>query len=513
MKSICTLILVLMAGTAFGQGNFSTGLNYASDQDYQAMPKTAKYRAFLPEKIDLSPLLPIPGDQGDQGSCVGWAVAYAARSYYVGASNGRKLVPKNAFSPAYVYNQIRSRDEGCHSGSKISDALNLLQFQGVATLSDFPYIETQCSKKPSEKTIGFAEPNKIDSWRAIERGGLENIKGELYRNNPVIVGMDVPNSFQDIRGPYIFSDTRSRSDGGHAMVIVGYDDKKSAFRIINSWGQGWGEGGYGWVDYAAMAERGREYYVMNVPLVKPDPVSPPVIEPLPPAPSPKPETPEPITPSRDTVLNQIQEIISIVECGKISPELNQKGKLTLSGFIGSAEQLEELTGKLQDVIGVISIQSKIQVAPWPQCEAFLTLDSIKKNQSKLSVTIPNNTNNIFKKDDLITFDIRLPQSPGYVYVSYLQASGDAVPLLWDRQFAAGQQLNLGKTGKRFRISEPFGNELLIVITSPKLLFDEAKIGQDDRQYLSQLRQKILSLSEAEKSKINASTISIRTIEK
>ena len=156
MKVFCTLILVLLAGTAYGQNNFFTGLNYSSDQDYQAMPKTAKYRAFLPEKIDLSPIFPPPGDQGEQGSCVGWAVAYGARSYYTGVANSGKANKKNAFSPAYVYNQIRLRDEGCGSGSNIPQALNLLQYQGVATLSEFPYSETQCSKKPSEKIMASA---------------------------------------------------------------------------------------------------------------------------------------------------------------------------------------------------------------------------------------------------------------------------------------------------------------------------------------------------------------------
>jgi hypothetical protein len=261
-----------------------------------------------------------------------------------------------------------------------------------------------------------------------------------------------------------------------------------------------------------MAERGREYYVMNVPLVKPDPVPHTVIEPQPPVPTPKPEPPQPITPSRDTVLNQIQEIIGNVECGKLSSELNQKGKLALEGFIGSVERLDELKGKLQNIVGVTSIQSNIQLAPWPQCEAFLTLDSIKKNPTKLSATIPKSTNNILKKDELVAFDIQLPQSPGYVYVSYLQASGDAVPLLWGRQFKESQQINLGKSGKQFRVSEPLGNELLVVITSPKPLFEEIKIGEDDRQYLSKLRQKILSLSETERSKVNVSTLAIRTVE-
>jgi hypothetical protein len=117
------------------------------------------------------------------------------------------------------------------------------------------------------------------------------------------------------------------------MVIVGYDDKRSAFRIINSWGQTWGEGGYGWVDYSAMTERGREYYVMNVPLVRPDPFPQPVPEPEPPAPSPQPEPHKPITPSKDIIHDQVQKIISVVECGKVLPELNQKGNLTLKGFI------------------------------------------------------------------------------------------------------------------------------------------------------------------------------------
>ena len=49
--------------------------------------------------------------------------------------------------------------------------------------------------------------------------------------------------------------------GGHAVVAVGYDDKKKiknplcgtatkgALLIRNSWGTSWGDGGYGWLPY------------------------------------------------------------------------------------------------------------------------------------------------------------------------------------------------------------------------------------------------------------------------
>jgi hypothetical protein len=36
---------------------------------------------------------------------------------------------------------------------------------------------------------------------------------------------------------------------GHAMLMVGYDDGKKAFRVKNSWGTGWADGGYVWFSY------------------------------------------------------------------------------------------------------------------------------------------------------------------------------------------------------------------------------------------------------------------------
>ena len=41
--------------------------------------------------------------------------------------------------------------------------------------------------------------------------------------------------------------TAGKPLGGHAMVVVGYDDDQNAFRLMNSWGQEWCEGGFGWV--------------------------------------------------------------------------------------------------------------------------------------------------------------------------------------------------------------------------------------------------------------------------
>jgi C1A family cysteine protease len=36
---------------------------------------------------------------------------------------------------------------------------------------------------------------------------------------------------------------------GHAILIVGWDDSRRAWRIRNSWGSGWCDGGYAWLSY------------------------------------------------------------------------------------------------------------------------------------------------------------------------------------------------------------------------------------------------------------------------
>ncbi|KAL3896992.1 MAG: hypothetical protein SGPRY_013149, partial [Prymnesium sp.] len=51
-------------------------------------------------------------------------------------------------------------------------------------------------------------------------------------------------------------DPQSAEHGMHAMLLVGYMDREQVFIVRNSWGEGWGVGGYCYVpyDYAANPE-------------------------------------------------------------------------------------------------------------------------------------------------------------------------------------------------------------------------------------------------------------------
>ena len=529
LHALLVLICLTQITTA-EEIQFSKGLEFTSQDEYASFPKQAIYRAFLPERVNLPDYFPAPGAQGMQGSCVGWAVAYGARSYYQGAAQGRKLDRANAFSPAYVYNQIRSDPSNCDAGSSIVNALNLLSRQGVARLSEFPYAESNCGRIPGNDIKNSAARNAIRGWSAIRKGDIEGVKGALYRGHPVIVAMMLSPTFDQIRGPAIYADEGSNSTGGHAMVIVGYDDHRRAFRLLNSWGEGWGDRGFGWVGYRAMAQRGREFYVMDMPTaqVNPEPrPAPPAPSPPPPPPSPPPAPPAPTPappapppppppppkPTAEAISRQAQAIVGRLECSQIMANVSSAGVLTLRGFIGAMEKLQSAQKDLSKLEGVAKIDMQVTPAPWPLCEAYQTLSLTGHDNGAIRITLPGKKSPVLVDGERVAFDIKMPDNSGYVYVSYLQASGDAVPLVWGEKYTSGQTLKLGQGAKRFTISEPFGDELLVVITSRKPLFDMTSQGNDDRGFLSLLRQALLQLPASEQTNVLTATFPLKTIKR
>lgn len=231
-------------------------------------------RGELPEKIDLSANFPRPGDQGDQGSCVGWATAYAMKSYL---EKMERKWPGNRsqeqFSPAYIYNQIKLPAGGAH----IPTALDLMMRQGVSTLAAFPYQVSDDSRQPSSEVRKGAREFAIASWRRVNPKELGDVKSHLASGFPVLIGMKVSKSFQLHRGSGVYSRPGGENDlGGHAMCVVGYNNQKGAFKFINSWSDQWGFGGFAWVSFDSFLQNVREAYVVQDIVIynpddKPDP--------------------------------------------------------------------------------------------------------------------------------------------------------------------------------------------------------------------------------------------------
>ena len=82
----------------------------------------------------------------------------------------------------------------------------------------------------------------------------KSIKEVLVSDKPILIGIAIYSSFESTNvtnyGVIPMPDINNEDLlGGHAILLVGYDDKTKVFKFQNSWGVEWGDKGYGYIPY------------------------------------------------------------------------------------------------------------------------------------------------------------------------------------------------------------------------------------------------------------------------
>jgi Papain family cysteine protease len=266
-----------LTGEGGGNKNFSeSGYNFDAEQTKKAKVyeglEDDNTKNPLPEMVSLAAFAPNRQNQGKQGSCVAWSSAYAARTILEAAST-RQDPNSIAYSPAFLYNNIALED--CQ-GSYIQKAMEFMQANGAVHYQDFKYDENDCSRQANGTLIQQGQQNKIHGFHRLTETddvngiNIRAIKEHLAKDAPVVIGMMVGGSFmQDMLGQKVWHPTNSDKNmtgfGGHAMCVIGYDDRieGGAFQIMNSWGNEWGQNGIGFVRYVDFKEFVREAYGLD----------------------------------------------------------------------------------------------------------------------------------------------------------------------------------------------------------------------------------------------------------
>jgi hypothetical protein len=268
-KAFLLLLLFSFDGNAQ-----SLGLRFTDPEQLEGIPiaSTPFSGRELPPRADLSGSLPPAGDQGNQASCVAWAVAYACKSYQESIEESRSLQnagkpdPSAVFSPSFVYNQI---NEGVDEGSLFTDALNIISQKGAVRWAEMPYTEADFTTQPGKAQLESAKKYRIDFWRRVNIKDIKEVKAQLNSGYPVIIGATADRGFVDNgwkaagKTDYTWKSITGEQLGGHAMLVAGYDDAKEAFKVLNSWGEGWGNRGYCWISYSLFPKVVKEGYVMK----------------------------------------------------------------------------------------------------------------------------------------------------------------------------------------------------------------------------------------------------------
>lgn len=252
MRLLAVILTALLPSAAVAQGAVEESLG-----ELGAAVRLSPPRRVLPERVDLSGTLPPPRSQGSTQSCTSWSATYGAATQAWRRNDDAAAI----LSPAFTYNQV-SDDPYCQRGTRISTTLNLLRDVGALPMSAFAFDGGWCGRRPSPAERAEAARYRIRAWSAFDASDPVNVKGQIADGRVVIVSMPIGSALHAHRGDGLFA-TDSEPTSRHALLAIGYDDARQAFRIQNSWGRDWGDGGYAWFGYAYWREKARTGFVID----------------------------------------------------------------------------------------------------------------------------------------------------------------------------------------------------------------------------------------------------------
>lgn len=161
----------------------------------------------------------------------------------------------------------------CDYGWYVSAALNFMESVGVCDEDCFPYDgayygnDLPCSPCDDWRERAY----KIEDWGAVT--GIKSIKEALITYGPLIVTFIVYSDFITYwNNPYAWENAVYRHEsgtrlGGHAVVLVGYDDRQQCWICKNSWGLGC-LNGYFKIGYGECGiDDGAYYMVVSSPFI------------------------------------------------------------------------------------------------------------------------------------------------------------------------------------------------------------------------------------------------------
>lgn len=228
----------------------------------------------LPAKVDLRPWFSTVENQGRLGSCTAHAAAGVVE-YFERRTFHRHI----DVSRRFIYKVTRKLLGWTgDTGAFLRTTMAALVLFGAPPERYWPYTDGPgFDEEPPVFVYSLARNYQaLTYFRHDPRGAhpsdvLQSLKKYLAAGVPAMFGFAV---YSILRHPHVVRNgeiplpaPRDRMEGGHAVVLAGYDDEKEinhptagtrtkgAFLIRNSWGPRWGDRGYGWLPYAYVERR------------------------------------------------------------------------------------------------------------------------------------------------------------------------------------------------------------------------------------------------------------------
>lgn len=220
------------------------------------------YIQLITKVVDMRTICPDIYDQGQDGSSTTNAIAANIEIEEMKQGNKNIFIPSRNF----IYYNERFIEVNTDSGTRearearearISDSVKIINQYGICEENLWPYNTSNFSVKPPEDCYasaklraGIFKVNKLSQ-------NLEQLKQSLINGNPIIFGMVVFESFEEIGQDGIMKmpQPNEKICGGHCQLICGFFEDKKVFIVRNSWGDKWGDKGYSYISYDFITNR------------------------------------------------------------------------------------------------------------------------------------------------------------------------------------------------------------------------------------------------------------------
>ena len=196
-------------------------------------------------------------DQGQEGACVGFAIAASVNRLRRARQSDAELV-----SARMLYEMARKFDEWPgedYSGSSIRGGVRGFWHNGVCLEAHWPYDSANRHGDLTVERSMKARDISLGAYYRLRRD-LTDYHAALNETGVICASAHVHDGWMRARGGRI--ERNGGRIGGHAFAIVGYD--ADGFWVQNSWGTGWGAGGYAHWSYEDWAVNVMDAWVFQL---------------------------------------------------------------------------------------------------------------------------------------------------------------------------------------------------------------------------------------------------------
>ncbi|HEY5973599.1 MAG TPA: C1 family peptidase [Geobacteraceae bacterium] len=205
----------------------------------------------IPSTMDLRDAWWKVGNQGETGSCVGWATADSVlRWHFVKAKRVKKT---ELLSVRQIWMSAKETDEYISypttfieiAGTSLKSALDIARKFGVVTEKVLPFAPGKLYQGKPDTFFAMAAQLKIASYFNLGAKAAD-WKQWLATKGPILTRLDVDETWDNasVTNGKLAVYKPSTARGGHAVALVGYTP--DSFIVRNSWGEEWGDKGFGY---------------------------------------------------------------------------------------------------------------------------------------------------------------------------------------------------------------------------------------------------------------------------